>query len=221
MTNKEINEALLKRRGYRQYYGNKDNLSPLMYFFLMDASKQVFDKSIRKQPGAGKQKRCVKQMVDGYHLFFQNFFSAFTQDQTDYIIDKADELESFIQHHLDIAEIALQECVNELPLELQKEISSAWLCNLLAADAQDFHGECWKTSSGQPLSDRYIDQVLKSSKDYARIRFGDGPNISEKHHKRITQSVRVVANKICEWIYNDYKREIDGTTDSAATEKAA
>lgn len=214
MTNREINEAIYKRRGYKQVQGNMDNLTAIVYFFLLDASKQVFDKGVRKQPCKGLQKKYMNQMKEAYHIFFSNFFSAFDQDQTDYIIDKADELEAFIQHHLDIAEIALQECDNSLPIETQRELSQTWLCNLLAADAQDFHSECWKTATGQPLYDPYIDRVLKASKEYSRLRFGEGRTLTQKQFDRVQAAVKVVANKICQWLYEDYKREINGKTNN-------
>ena len=206
--NTEINEALLKKRGYRQYEGNKQNLSPIMYFFLMDASKQVFDKSVGNQECSGRQKAMISRMRDGYHFFFKDFFSAFNQDQTDYIIDKVDAFEEHIAHHLDIAEIAIQECVNHLPIDKQREISKTWLCNILAADAQDIHGECWKTGSRQPLKDRYIEQVVTASKQYSRLRFGDGPTLSEKQFQRVQASVQVVAKKTVQFIYDDYLKEI-------------
>lgn len=209
MTNREINEALLKKRGYRQYEGNKDNLSPLMFFFLMDASKQVFDKTVCKQKVAGPQKALMNRMKEGYHLFFKDFFSAFTPEQTEFLLDKVDAFEEHIKHHLYIAEIAVQECDNERPIEVQNEISQTWLCNILAADAQDFHGECWKTGKRQPLYDHYIDQVLKASKEYSRLRFGEGPVLTEKQFKRVQTSVQVVAKKVVEWIYADYKKEIN------------
>lgn len=209
MTNKEINEALLKKRGYKQYVGNKDNLSPLMYFFLADASFQVFDKNVSKQVCKGMEKVYMNRMREGYHLFFKNFFSAFSLEQTDYLMDKVDEFEAHIQHHLDIAEIAIQECYNSQPIEIQRELSRTWLCNLLAADAQDFHGECWKTGNVQPLYDPYLDRVLKASKEYSRLRFGEGPVLTDKQFSRVQLAVKVIARKTSEWIYEDYLKEIE------------
>jgi len=74
----------------------------------------------------------------------------------------------------------------------------------LAASAQDFHGECWRTGCNQPLFDRYIDQVLKASKEYSRLRFGEGPELTEKQFNRVQLSVRIIAKKTCEWLYQDY-----------------
>ena len=213
-TNVEINNAILKKRGYKQYIGNKLNLSPLMFFFLMDASFQAFS-DVSKQSCCGPQKVQMRRMKEGYHLFFKNFFSAFTQAQVDFLLDKVDDFEEHIRHHLDIAEIAMQECDNAKPIEFQREVSRIWLCNLLAADAQDFHGECWRTGRNQPWFDPYIDRVLKASKEYSRLRFGDGPTLTEKQFNRVQASVKVIAKKTCDWIYSDYLNETENATKKA------
>lgn len=218
MTNKEINEAHLRHLGYKQIKGNKDNLSPLMYFFLMDASKQIFDRDVAKQECTGKQKIYMARWKDGYHLFFKKFFSAFNTEQTDFLLDKVDAFEEYLQHHLAIAEIAMQECDNDKPISEQQELSRAWLCNLLAADAQDFHGECWRTARNQPLYDKYIDCVLKASKEYSRLRFGEGKLLTEKQFNRVQNSVRVIARKICDWVYDDYCNETGHDKREAKTE---
>ena len=207
MSNKEINEAILKKRGYTQYEGNKYNLSALMYFFMMDASRQFFP-DVEKQECTGKQKKLRNQMAEGYHLFFKNFFSAFTMEQADYLLEKVDDYEAQLAHHFHIAEIAIQECDNDKPMELQQEISRVWLCNILAADAQDFHNECWKTGKKKPLNDRYIEQVIRASKEYSRLRFGLGPILSEKQYKRVQLAVKIIAKKTVQWIVDDYKKEI-------------
>lgn len=207
MTNAEINIALLDKRGYKQYEGNKDNLSPLMFFFLMDASYQVFAKSVKRQKCSGKQKSYINRMDEAFKLFYADFYSAFNEDQKDYILDKVDAFEELIEHDLFIAEIAIQECDNSRTLAEQKEQSQTWLCNLLAADAQDFHGECWKTGQRQPLYNRYIDQVIKASKEYSRLRFGEGPTLSEKQFKRVQDSVKALAKRTVRFIYDDYLKE--------------
>ena len=206
-TNEEINNALLKARGYTQYEGNKHNLSALMYFFMMDASKSFFA-DVEKQECAGKQKQLRNKIAEGYHLFFKNFFSAFTMEQTDFLLDKVDDYEAQLAHHFRIAEIAIQECDNDKPIEVQREISRVWLCNILAADAQDFHNECWMTGRKKPLNDRYIEQVIRASKEYSRLRFGLGPILSEKQYKRVQLAVKIIAKKTVQWIVDDYKKEI-------------
>lgn len=208
MTNKEINEALLKKRGYKQYIGNKDNLSPLMYFFLMDASKMIYDSDMAKRECSGMELKMRNRVKEGYHLFFKDFFSAFNTEQQDYLIEKADEYEEFISHHLFIAEVAMMECVKDKPLERQREEAKAWLCNFLAGDAQEFHGECWRTGNHKPLYNRYIDQVAKASKEYSRIRFGEGEPLTEEQFNRVQDAVTVVARKTADWLVQDYYKEI-------------
>ena len=207
MTNEEIITAILERKGYKQYNGNKDNLSPVMYFFLMDASKSFFE-DMKKQKCSGEQKRLRKRMDEAYHVFFKDFFAAFTPEQTDYLIDKVDEYEEYLAHHFDIAEIAIQECDNGMPMDVQRERSKVWLCNFLVGDAQDFYGECWRDGMVRPLRHRDIDCILKAGHEYSRLRFGDGPQMSQKQFKRVQDAVRIIAKKTAWWIYEDYKKEI-------------
>jgi len=208
MRNSEIVNALLARRGYTQYEGNKDNLSSLMFFFLMDASFQIFDKDVAHQACGGRLKPLMRKMKDGYHLFFKDFYTAFNPDQIDFLHEKLDEYEKLLAPHFEIAKIAVQECANARPLDEQREMSSVWICNLLAADAQDFHGECWRTGGNQPLRNAYIDRVIKASKDYSRARFGEGPTITEKKFNRVQSSVKVIANKTVGWLLGDYYKEV-------------
>lgn len=52
--------------------------------------------------------------------------------------------------------------------------------------------------------EQYIDQVLKASKEYSRLRFGEGPELTERQFNRVQLSVRIIAKKTCEWLYQDY-----------------
>lgn len=204
MSNEDIVNAMLKRKGYVQYAGNKDNLSAIIHFFLMDASYQTFMR--RKWDCQGKEKRILKDWSEGYRLFFVDFKSAYTQDQYNGILDKVDDFEASLAHHLNIAEIALQEAGNDEPLEIQKEVSCCWMANLLANDARDFYGEVWKTGLNHPMHNRYIDQVCRASKEYGK-RHDKTLYLSDRQIKRIEDSVHVIANKICEWVFKDYENE--------------
>lgn len=215
ITNKEINECVLKRMGFRQYKGNKDNLSAIMHFFLIDASYQVF-LSV-KWPEDGKYKNLLDVWRRGYALFFADFKTAFTPDQYNDILDKVDAFEEYIKHHLFIAEIAVQEAGNDEKIEIQVENSRCWLANLLANDAKDFYGEVWKTGLHQPLQNRYINQICHASKEYGR-RYDRTLYLTQKQIDRIQNSVQVIANKICEWVVNDYEKEINGRRSIDAAE---
>ena len=109
---------------------------------------------------------------------------------------------------MNIAEIAIQEAGNDEPLEKQKEVSCCWMANLLANDARDFYGEIWKTGRHQPMHNRYIDQVCRASKEYGR-RHDKTLYLTDRQIKRIEDSVHVIANKICEWVVEDYNQEKD------------
>lgn len=218
MSNREINETYLKYRGYRQMQGNKDNLSMLMFFFMMDASKSFYDRSVAAMNPKHMSRRFKTRMDNAYHLFFKRFFTPFTDEQNEYILDKVDAYEKEMEHHFLIADIAMQEANNDKPTEFQQNLSRAWLANLLAADAQDFHKECWLDGRGKPTCDVYIDQFLKASKEFAKLEFGEGPYITDRQFNRIQKAVKVIANKTMDFIYRDYLKET-GQNDKQKEEK--
>ena len=208
-TNRAINEGILKRLGFVQYKGNLDNLSAIMHFFLMDASYQTF-LSV-DWPAEGKYKVFLDEWHKGYIHFFADFKAAYTKDQYSDILDKVDDFEEYLKHHLFIAEVAVQEAGNDEEMRIQIENSRCWLANLLANDAKDFYGEVWKTGLHQPMQNRYINKVCYASKEYGR-RYDRTLMLSQRQIDRIQDSVQVIANKICEWVVNDYKREIGEQT---------
>lgn len=193
--------------GFTQYKGNQDNLSAVMHFFLIDASYQVF-LSV-KWPEDWKYKKILDRWREGYRLFIADFKAAYTKDEYNDILDKVDDFEEYIKHHLFIAEIAVQEAANDEEMRLQTETSRCWLANLLANDAKDFYGEVWKTGRHQPLQNRYINQVCFASKEYGR-RYDKTLYLKDSQIKRIEDSVHVIANKICAWVVDDYEKEING-----------
>ena len=234
MTNKEINEAINRFRGVKDVIGDMSALTAIAYFFLMDASYQVFNKSVRTQQYRHDSKRLVNSMRDAYNAFFRKFFAAFNREQTEYLIDKADAMEESIAHNVEIARIAMMECCNGEPLDVQVKISNIWLCNRLAREAQDFHINSWrgagfilrgKTESGvryngglftKGMIDINIDAVARRSAELSLTLFGDGDDPSEKHHKRIQQAVSALTRKIYEWINNEYKSENSQENDSSS-----
>lgn len=206
MSNNEIVDGILNRMDYVQYCGNKDNLSCIMHFFLVDASYQTFLKF--KWDASGKEKKLLDSWRRGYELFFADFKAAYTKDQYAAILDKVDDFEDYLSHHLNIAEIAVQEADNTIPLDVQLRSSACWLSNLLANDAKDFYGEIWKTRLHEPKKNRYIEQVCRASFEYGK-RWNKALYLTEKQIKRIEDSVHIIANKICDWVVKDYEKEIE------------
>lgn len=207
MTNAECVDTYLKHRGMVQCKGTTNVLSSLMFYFLMDASYQVFINDVKKLPVKRKAKQCLTRIKNSFDFFLAKFRAAFSGEQLEYILDKVDAFEEWLAHDLWIAKIGMMEACNHLPIDQQEKIASLWLCHLLASDAQDMYGECYLNSSREPQKDYDIGVVASQTKELSRLIFPDEERITQKQFDRVQLAVKVLAKKICEYIYNDYKIE--------------
>lgn len=225
MSNKEINLAINKFRGVKNFTGSYDTLSSLADYFLLDASYDIFCKRIRTLPLKGHEQKLVKTINEKYNHFFKKTNAAFNPDELDYLLSKADEMQSYIAPHVEIARIALMECVNDEPLEMQGKMADLWQCIMLAKEASEYHIRTWKTrgfkqnfKAGNRIVrgvvhtmgeiDKDIDGVLKWCYDLAVRIFPEG-EVTQKHLERLHLSESVLSKKIYQWLENDLIKEND------------
>lgn len=215
MTNKEINESIHRFRGVKNYHGDLDSLSAVVYFFLMDASYQVFVKRVRPLPHRHQAKKIVSEISAAYNAFFERFFAAFDLDQRDYLNDKAEEMEQALEHHIEVAKLQMMNCCIEETPEIQERISDIWLCNRLAYEAMRHYGVTWK-SRGFTLygvlytkedRDRNIEKVIKLTKNLSQFLYGDDAAVKEKHIAQINLSMSILTKKVASWVTKDYAKE--------------
>lgn len=215
MTNKEINEAIHRYRGVKDFRGDLNSLSAVTYFFLMDASYQIFTKRVRPLEYKHSNKKIVSRIGAAYNRFFDRFFAAFNQDQRDYLIDKADDMESFLNHHIEVAKLQMMNyCINETQ-EVQSRISDIWLCNRLAYEAMGHYGLTWKKGGfefrgaiyAKQDRDDNIETVVKQTQMLSLSLFGDSEDGKEKYYKQIQLAMQILTKKITEWVTNDYNMQ--------------
>lgn len=216
MTNKEINEAIHSYRGVKNFRGDLNSLSAVTYFFLMDAAYQVFDKRIRPLQYKHKEKQVVGRIRAAFNDFFDRFFAAFSQDQREYLIDKADEMETYLEHHIEVARFQMTNCCIGEPADVQNRIADLWLCNRLAYEAMGHYGETWKKSGFKLRGAIYtkedresrMETVIQQTKDLSKSLFGEGAEVKEKYYKQIVLAMEILTKKIAEWVVNDYNNEL-------------
>lgn len=220
MTNKEINDAIHKFRGVKNYHGDLNSLSAVCYFFLMDSSYQLFVKKVRPIPHRHIAKKMVSDISAAYNAFFERFFAAFDLDQRDYLNDKAEEMEQALEHHIEVAKLQMMNCcIDETP-EIQDQISDVWMCNRLAYEAMRHYGVTWKSGGfkfrGMLFTkedrDKNIEKVVKLTKELSKTLYGDEAEVKEKHLAQINLAMSILTKKIASWVIGDYKQEIQNDT---------
>lgn len=218
MTNVEINNAIHRYRGVKNFRGDLHSLSAVCYFFLLDASYQVFDKKIKPLPFKHQDKKLVGRIKQAYNDFFDRFFAAFSQEERDYLIDKADEMEAFLEHHIEVARMQMLNCCIDYPVEVQEQIADLWLCNRLAYEAMSHYAATWKKGGFKLYGAVYTKQdrnkqlevIVQQTKNLSKSLFGDEDDVKEKYLAQIHLSMSILTKKICEWVSEDYRREVNG-----------
>lgn len=183
ITNQEIVDTYLAYKHRVRTKGERiDNTLPLMPFFIMDACYQIYCKDIKNLPCKHLLKKHKKRWADSYHMFTADFFRAFNQEQTEYIVDMMDEFNDYINDDIVVLKNAVINYIpREIPFEEKKLLGSLLACSVLAQAAQHMYGEMFRkgtvTYNLKALhsvltlmpkeKDPHIEAVKKAIYDYA------------------------------------------------------
>lgn len=212
MTNKDINLQYNQFRGVNGYTGEIGSLAAITHFFLMDCSYDVYNKRIKTLPLRHKAKELSEKMHRCYNQFFRRFFAAFNEEQRSFILDKCDAMLDHISNGVEISRLAMMDCCSDEDVERQARIADLWLVNRFASEAQAFYRRTWKRAGFKLRGalftkddvDKDIDGILKYSLALAIELYGEGENVSPKHHKKLQDTVASLTRRICEFINRDY-----------------
>lgn len=214
-TNAEINQTYNRFRGVKSVTGDLNVLTSLSHYFLADASYDIFRHHIKTLPLKHDAKVIVKKMSALYDSFFTRFLAPFTLEQREYLGDKSDELREYIKNDVERSRIAMMDCCDDEPIDIQTKIADIWLVNRFASEAQGFYQRTWKkagfTMRGvlytKPDTDRDIDGILKYTVSLTERLYGDGESVSEKHYEKFQKCVAAMTKSIVNWIKEDYTQE--------------
>lgn len=212
MTNKDINLAYNRYRGVHGYTGEISSLAAITHVFLLDASYDVYNKRIKTLPLRHKAKVLSENMHRCYNQFFRKFFAPFNEEERAFILDKCDAMLEHISHGVEISRLAMMDCCNSEDVDRQAKIADLWLCNRFASEAQSFYRRTWKKAGFKLRGvlftkddiDKDIDGILKYSLALAIELYGEGEDVSPKHHKKLQDTVASLTRRICEFINQDY-----------------
>ena len=185
MTPNALVDTYLAHIGMRRVAG--DGYDAIMPFFMLDAMYQILAKDISPIPCKQEQKLILKRWKGAYNSFNRDFFSAFSQEQQDEIIDMMDDFQEFINNDIIIAKVAVMNQLKPLGLtfEQQKIVASCMVCHVLAQTAQITWGAIYKNRWGEDKVNPYIKAIAKYSYEWMNMYFSKitdayvNPNDSE------------------------------------------
>lgn len=204
MTGTELTDAYMRHIGYRRRGG--DGMTLLLPFIILDAMYQIYRTSVAPLNVSHEAKQMRNRWIDAYNLFNRDFFSAFTQEQQDEIIDRMDSFGEYIHNDIEIARIQVMNIMKNDDTEMQIKISSIMMCNILAQAANSIWTNSYVRSDGKPLRNRYIDTIERMSYKFMNSLHGNRYHIDPNQNDALCKSVTVLCRRIVKWLNEDFTK---------------
>ena len=208
----ELVDAFLRHKGFIKEKGSLN--APLMPNILADLLHLCWYDHLR-----GKLKEEAKsnfnKMYESYRKFNKEFFAGFDKLQTGICVDVMDEFSEFIDDSIQQFRIAVKNKINQLCVEIGKDISdekteiicNMALCKFIASQANEIWGIIYKTFDGE----RDVDINLQGMYVYAREMLSsyskrntpkEFRNVDLSHDECVKQSMKDFEAKVMEFIRN-------------------
>lgn len=201
MTNGDIVDVWLKHRGMKLSGGKRDYNLPLMPFFIMDVVYQIYCKDIKDIPCRHKMAQAQKRWAKSYHSFNMDFFLAFNEDQTDYIVDQMDEFETYIHNTLVMFKATAISSFNvDAPFDEKRILASVLACNVLCQAAQRLHMDMYRKTNMKGERNKYIEDIQKASYDFANAFPASSKDIDLTSRDDVMKMIDVLCKKIVQFL---------------------
>ena len=186
--------------------GGDNNLSPILPLIIMDSAKSLFDKYISPVESKREMKRCRGEWLRLYHEFNMEYFSLYTQDQRDYIIDLMDDFEVWIAKHLSICHIQLMNQLTFEPIERQGVLAATLLISILTQSARIVY-EGIMAKAGIRMEHKTLMRLDRLIIQWQNLYYGrNKPNVKVDDDKQVCLAVDVLCKQEI-YFLNQYKKK--------------
>lgn len=196
-------DTYIKHLGLKRISG--DDASPILPFFILDVMYTLYRKSIQPVPSQFEEKKAKNLWMKNYHLFNRDFFSVFSDDQQDEIIDIMDAFEEYINNDVVIVKVAV---MNELSphglnLDDQDILASCLICDILAQSAQVI----WRAVYDN--DNQYINAIMRNATRWMNlyIRKRTDALVDTNKSKQVTDAVNALCKKMVNFLHKLRKNE--------------
>lgn len=211
MTNAEIARAYYKHNNLKLQQGSEDSLEAILPFIIMDAVYQLYCTHIKPMDVKGQLAQIRNHWSKTYSQFNRQFFRSFDEDQIDYVMDKMDSFDSYIQNDLEITRISIMDCFRQEGDTMQVVASACVLCGVLAVAAntvwQRVHRVVLPRSKYRPYA-RTIGEknplltiLEKIPYKYLGGYRGKAEVINVSNDPKVEAAVNVLCRKMIHWLY--------------------
>jgi len=204
MTEYELTEKFLRSMGYKfQKRGTRnDNLAPILPFIIMDIYYTYWTGGLKPDGFSQRKKLLLRRTSEAYNRLNRRFFSAFSEDEMDAVIELMDQLQTSVNNQVKIAEVSAWNVFKDHP-DCDVMVS-AFMCNLCAKAAQAVWLVVYKDGRGRSLHNKELDRILFLTKEFAR-EIGDEevPENKERYIKNLLAAEDSLGRAIIRWLYSE------------------
>ena len=203
MTNGELVETYTKSIKRRRYTNDRENLLPVLPFFMLDAVYQIYMRDILPLDCKHETKRWRNIWSKAYNRVNMGFFRAFTVDQQDEVIDRMDSFGDYIYNHVMVAKFSIMNLIKDYPLEVQSTVSSCLVCSVIAQSAEIIWEEVYLDERGRKTHNHDIEQMVQAIQMFLNSWHRPDRRVDCDKDERVNRAVQVLQNKMVDWLYNN------------------
>lgn len=211
MTNAEITRAYYKHNNLELQKGSEESLEAILPFIIMDAVYQIYCTHIKPMNVKGRLAQIRNHWSKTYSQFNQQLFRSFDEDQTDYVVDKMDAFDAYIQNDLEITRISIMDCFRQESDTMQVVASACVLCGVLTVAAnivwQKVHKVTLPRSKYRPYAkavgkkNPLLTILEKAPYKYLGEYRGRAEAIDVSNDPKVEVAVNVLCRKMIHWLY--------------------
>ena len=174
----------------------------LIPFLLMDLEYSLYQKYVRKVDARRELKKVKNEWERAYGLFDREFFSVFSEEQKEWVVELMDEYEEWVWNGVEIARIAVMDEMAKregYELDVQELLGACLMCNCLAQCANIVWEAIHVDRRGRKRKNDAIERVQWCSKRYADVwmeQHGDRAVINLNDNKRVNDAMNALVRKI-------------------------
>lgn len=202
MIEKRHLDKYLASRGLSRIAGDEMSVVPLMPLLVMDAENQVYCADVKPCGGTHETRRLLSRWSESYHRFNAGFFSCFSEDERDEVIEGMDEYWECVKNDVMVLKVAIMNRMRKEDLEMQKLIAGCMVCNILAQIAQIMWRKSYLNIYGRSEMNKWIDDCRYCAVKYMnRKYFRPGKeDVNFNEDTATTAAVEVLMNKTTNWL---------------------
>lgn len=139
--------------------GNHDITGIFVPYLMLDVFQIVDYEYLQKVDFAHKERKHYTALMNTYGTFNKVFFSRFSADKKDMIVDMMDAFEDYIHNHVEIFRLNIESTIMNLPEDFRLICGALCVCKLMISQAR----VAWKVIyKGQKLRHDVDTHYIKS-----------------------------------------------------------